>query len=66
QTYPVLVMGNSEESDLVYIGRTKFQAPEVDGLTYFGIPEKLPQSGDIINVRITQALEYDLAGEVEL
>ncbi len=65
RTYPVLVMGPSEESDLVMVGRTKFQAPEIDGLTYFGMPEKVPEPGDIIQVRITQAIEYDLAGDVE-
>ncbi len=64
QVYPVLVGGKCDESELVYTGRTKFQAPEIDGLTYFGLPEWPIKPGDIISVRITQALEYDLAGEV--
>ncbi len=64
QVYPVLVMGKSDESELVYTGRTRFQAPEIDGFTYFGLPDGPIKPGDIILVRITQALEYDLAGEV--
>ena len=64
QVYPILVGEKSDESGLVYTGRTKFQAPEIDGLTYFGLPEWPIKPGDIISVRITQALEYDLAGEV--
>lgn len=66
KVYPVIVQGQSEESELVWTGRTKFQVPEIDGITYFGLPEISIKPGDIVNVRITQALEYDLAGEIEL
>ena len=33
----VLVEKRSDESDLVWIGRTQFQAPEIDGITYLGL-----------------------------
>ncbi|AOY77264.1 30S ribosomal protein S12 methylthiotransferase RimO [Clostridium formicaceticum] len=45
-----------------YLGRTKGDAPEIDGLVY--IQTKTPIAiGDIVPVKITSALEYDLIGE---
>ncbi len=58
--YPVLVEENPEEG--VYIGRTQFQAPEVDGMTFIYSPGL--EIGAIIPVRITDAYEYDIAGEM--
>jgi ribosomal protein S12 methylthiotransferase len=58
--YPVLVEENPEEG--VYIGRTQFQAPEVDGMTF--IYSQGLEIGTIIPVRITDAYEYDIAGEM--
>ena len=45
----------------VYIGRAAFQAPEVDGVTF--IHAKELRVGSFADVRITDALEYDLIGE---
>ena len=59
---PVLVEGVSEESDLLLEGRTRFQAPEIDGCVYITSGEMRP--GDIVTVRITEAHAYDLVGEV--
>ena len=56
------VLIESSPEDKLYMGRTYFQAPEVDGITYIQ-SEKL-QIGSFANVRITDALEYDLIGEV--
>ena len=42
-------------------GRTRFQAPEVDGVTY--VRTDPVAVGDKIRVRITDAVEYDLFGE---
>jgi ribosomal protein S12 methylthiotransferase len=58
--YPVLVEENPEEG--VYIGRTQFQAPEVDGMTFIYSPGL--EIGTIISVKITDAYEYDIAGEL--
>lgn len=45
------------------VGRTKADAPEVDGLVYVENQSKLAlKAGDIINVTITDADEYDLWG----
>ena len=59
QVYPVLVEENPEEG--VYIGRTPFQAPEVDGMTF--IYADGLDMGTVVQVRITDAYEYDIAGE---
>ncbi len=45
-----------------YLGRTRGDAPEIDGIVYVQADERLAP-GDLINVKITGALEYDLMGE---
>jgi ribosomal protein S12 methylthiotransferase len=59
---PVLIEGVSEESDLLLTGRTRFQAPDIDGCVYITAGEVHP--GAIVPVRITEAHTYDLVGEV--
>ena len=45
------------------IGRTKADAPEVDGLVYIQNPNNLSvRTGDVIKVTITHSDEYDLWG----
>jgi len=46
----------------VYLGRSQYDAPEVDGLVYVNSKKQL-QPGDFVTVKITDTLEYDLAGE---
>lgn len=46
-----------------YIGRSQYDAPEVDGQVYVNSKNSL-KPGDLVNVKITDTLEYDLAGEV--
>ena len=55
---PVLVESAPEKG--VYMGRTRFQAPEVDGITIIHADQL--EIGDVIRVRITDTLEYDLIG----
>lgn len=57
---PVLITGISPESELLIQGRTRFQAPEVDGVVFITNGE--PQVGKIVNVKITEAHPYDLVG----
>jgi ribosomal protein S12 methylthiotransferase len=59
---PVLVEGVSAESELLLEGRTRYQAPEIDGCVYLTSGQVNP--GDIVSVRITEAHTYDLVGEV--
>lgn len=46
----------------IYIGRTFFQAPDVDGITII-YNEKL-KTGEFVEVKITKAFEYDIAGKI--
>jgi ribosomal protein S12 methylthiotransferase len=46
-----------------YLGRSEFDAPEVDGLVYVN-SERILSPGDFVKVKITDTLEYDLVGKV--
>ena len=59
----VLVEGLSRESDLLLEGRTKYQAPEIDGCVY--ITKGNVKPGSIVDVTITEAHTYDLIGELK-
>lgn len=59
KVYEVLVEENPESG--VYIGRTMFQAPEVDGVTF--IYADGLAIGTFVRVKITDGYEYDIAGE---
>lgn len=59
----VLVEGPSEEHDLVMMGRHRGQAPEIDGQVYLSASTEL-RAGELRKVRITQASDYDLVGDV--
>lgn len=60
RTLDVLLERYDGRSD-VYVGRSQYDAPEVDGEVYVsGIRANI---GDIVKVRITHAYEYDLSGE---
>jgi ribosomal protein S12 methylthiotransferase len=57
------VMIDSIDKD-IYLGRTQYDAPEVDGIVY--LKSKMPlKPGDIVKAHITDTLEYDLVGEVD-
>lgn len=46
----------------VQFGRSRADAPDVDGKVYFSSKKKLPE-GVFVKVKITKALDYDLFGE---
>lgn len=58
----VLVEGISGETDLLLEGRSRYQAPEVDGTIY--IADGVCAPGDLVQVKITESHTYDLVGEV--
>ncbi|HSQ67159.1 MAG TPA: 30S ribosomal protein S12 methylthiotransferase RimO [Polyangiaceae bacterium] len=58
----VLVCGPSDEHDLVLEGRHKGQAPDIDGKVY--LSGGLAEPGEIRRVRISQASDYDLVGDI--
>lgn len=59
---PVLIEGVSRETDLLLEGRTRFQAPDIDGCVL--INEGETRSGEIVEVEITEAQTYDLIGRI--
>ncbi len=62
QIVDVVVEGLSEETDLLLQGRTSQQAPEIDGVVL--INDGQANIGEIVKVRITDSMEYDLIGEI--
>lgn len=58
----VLVEGVSGETDLLLEGRTRYQAPEVDGCVY--INDGVANPGEIVEVKICEAQIYDLVGGI--
>jgi ribosomal protein S12 methylthiotransferase len=58
QTLPVLI---DEAGPTVATGRTKYDAPEIDGAVYVASRRPL-KPGEIVDVRIESADEYDLHG----
>jgi ribosomal protein S12 methylthiotransferase len=59
----VLIEGISKESDLLLEGRTRYQAPEIDGCVY--ITSGTAEPGALLEVTITEAHTYDLVGELK-
>ena len=45
-----------------HYGRSEADAPDVDGKVYFSAPYRVP-AGSFVEVKITEALDYDLVGE---
>ena len=60
RVYTMLLENESEDN--LFTGRTAFQAPEVDGVTYVRSGSGDLKAGSFISVKITDALEYDLIG----
>ena len=62
----ILAEGESEETPLLWEGRTQFHAPEIDGKVYindFGELETL-EAGRFYRAEITEAHEYDVVARV--
>jgi len=58
----VLVEGLSSETDLLLEGRTRYQAPDVDGCVY--INDGTANPGDFVTVLIEESQVYDLVGGI--
>lgn len=62
----VLIEGESEETPLLWEGRSQFHAPEIDGTVYindFG-PDEMPAAGEFYRCEITAAHDYDVVARV--
>src|SRR5947207_277759 len=66
QTMRVLFEGESSESELLWQGRMETQAPDIDGCVLINdAPEGMkPVPGNMVNILITAAHEYDLVGKI--
>jgi ribosomal protein S12 methylthiotransferase len=64
--YDLLLEGLSEESDLLWQGRTAMHAPEIDGTVYVNdIGERDDiREGEFYRVEITEAHDYDLVARI--
>lgn len=58
----VLIEGSGKKAGVLWEGRTRRQAPEIDGLTFLTKGVGIP--GEIVEARITRAGAYDLYGEI--
>jgi ribosomal protein S12 methylthiotransferase len=64
--FDLLVTGPSEETDLLWEGRSEIHAPEIDGkvlINDFGPHEEL-RPGQFVRVEITEAHDYDVVARV--
>lgn len=62
KTVSVIAEGYDEEN-FCYVGRSSVDTPDVDGIAYIYSSEEL-SAGDIVEVNIIDAHEYDITGEV--
>ena len=61
KVFEILIEEEAEEG--VYVGRTQGDAEEIDSVVYVNSDEEL-EIGSFVNVYITEAMEYDLIGDV--
>jgi len=54
-------LAHGDDKEDVYIGRSEYDAPDVDGIVYVRSAKAL-KAGEFVDVLITDAYEYDLAG----
>ena len=60
--FDVLVEGEDDAG--AYTGRTQYDAPDIDNTVIFTAERDL-RPGDMVRVKITDAFDYDLVGEME-
>jgi len=62
----LLLESTSEETDLLFEGRTPMHAPEIDGKVFVNdMPENIePQFGKFYRAEITEAHDYDLVARI--
>jgi len=60
-TMEIVIEGESDLPEYDYIGRTRRQTPDIDGITYVKAEERA--IGDIVECRVVSADDYDLFAE---
>jgi len=65
--FDVVIEGEHEETDLLIKARHAGQAPDIDGNVLINDTNgAILKVGDFVKVRITESLDFDLVGKVEL
>jgi len=59
----IIIDKKTAEEKNLYLGRTQYDAPEVDGLVYLKAKSNNLKPGDIITAMISDSYEYDLVAE---
>jgi ribosomal protein S12 methylthiotransferase len=59
----VIIDKKSDEEDGLYLARSQYDAPEVDGMVFVKTKSKKIKPGDIVEAKIVDTYEYDLVGE---
>lgn len=58
-----VVIEEEVAGEKIYVGRTMYDAPDIDGVVYVHT-ERALRIGQFVKVKITDAMEYDLIGEM--
>jgi ribosomal protein S12 methylthiotransferase len=66
QTLDVILEGPAAAPSDAIVGRTRFQAPEVDGVVVIEAPRPVPAGPPVRKVEITSSDIYDLRGRLRL
>jgi ribosomal protein S12 methylthiotransferase len=59
----VLIDKKAEGEEDIYLGRTQYDAPDVDGVVFIKAKGKGVEVGEFTTVNIVDTYEYDLVGE---
>lgn len=62
KTFEVVIEEVAEENK-IYVGRSSYDSPDVDGVVYVHTDKSI-EIGTFLNVKINDALEYDLIGVI--
>jgi len=57
------ILVETREEDGTYIGRSRYDAPDIDFSVLFTAANEELEAGDLVDVKITDAFDYDLTGE---
>ena len=61
-TIPAIIDRPHPSQHDVYIGRTQADAPDIDCLLFVTSPDKQLRSGEVLDIQVAAAADYDLSG----
>ena len=62
EVVPVLIESRMEEG--LWVGRTQYDSPEIDGEVHVVAPDGAVAEGALVAVRLRSVLDYDFEGEL--